>query len=317
MSETSDPPTSGGQFCGNCGAAVKAYWSSCVACGTPIEVRPVGSFEPVAAAAAPPPAAPPSGCRPARCRPASARSRPICAAAAPAGDSRRGPLGGSPFVVRSGRPLVRAAAAGVVAARTSELRMPLSYRPPPPGYGPTAGYPGLQPADGPVSRRSVVPVVVQPRPPPRAKSGSRPWIIATIVLVVLLLGAGVFGVIAATSLSSKNKDLVTRTNERDDARSQLTTAEAALNDANSTKANQSSQLAADKACITDLNILFASASRERRRRPRPTSKRRRTAFLSAWGEAVCVHGCLLPSPVRPGCDHRSMKNAPPRSVTNR
>ena len=78
------------------------------------------------------------------------------------------------------------------------------------------------------------------------------------MLVVLLLGAGVFGAIAATSLSSKNKDLVTRTNERDDARSQLTTAQAALNDANSTKANQSSQLAAYKACITDLNILFAS-----------------------------------------------------------
>jgi uncharacterized protein YpmS len=80
----------------------------------------------------------------------------------------------------------------------------------------------------------------------------------TIVLVVLLIGAGAFGAISASSLSTKRSDLVTRTKERDDARSQLTTAQAALNDANSTKATQSSQLAAYKACITDLNILFAA-----------------------------------------------------------
>jgi hypothetical protein len=222
MSETTVRPTSGGQFCGNCGAAVKAYWNSCAACGTLLEVRPVGSFEPVAdaAAAPPPPAAAPLGPPP---------PPPPPAWSPPAPPSYEPP--------------------------------PPSYRPPPPGYGPTAGYQAYNPptAQYPAAAASYQ-SSFSPDPPTKAKSGSGPWIIVTIVLVVLLLGAGVFGAIAATSLSSKNSDLVTRTNERDDARSQLTTAQAALNDANSTKASQSSQLAAYKACITDLNILFASTA---------------------------------------------------------
>lgn len=218
MSETAVRPTSGGQFCGNCGAAVKAYWNSCAACGTPLDVRPVGSFEPVAdTAAAPPTAAPP----------------PAAAPPPPAWSPPPPPNYGPP---------------------------PPSYRPPPPGYGPTAGYPAYNPPTAQYPAAASYQSSYRVDPAPKAKSGSGPWIIVTIVLVVLLIGVGAFGAVVATSLSSKKSELVTRTTERDDARSQLTTAQAALRDANSTKANQSLQLAAYKACITDLNILFASAA---------------------------------------------------------
>jgi len=80
----------------------------------------------------------------------------------------------------------------------------------------------------------------------------------TVVLALLFLGAGAYGVTTASTLSSKKSDLVTRTRERDVARTALATMQGQLNDANTAKENQSLQLAAFKACISDLNILFNS-----------------------------------------------------------
>jgi hypothetical protein len=247
MSETTVRPASGGQFCGNCGAAVKTYWNSCAACGTPLEVRPVGSFEPVAepaavtaAETAPPAPAPP---RPPEATPAAAR-----------------PGGPRSWSGADGIAFEPPPPAWSPPPPPSYDPAPPSYSPPVPGYGPTAGYQAYNPPTAQYPAAPSYQSSYSPDPPTRARSGSGPWIIVTIVLVILLLGAGVFGAISATSLSSKKSDLVTRTKERDDARSQLTAAQAALGDANSTKASQSSQLAAYKACITDLNILFNSTS---------------------------------------------------------
>jgi hypothetical protein len=75
--------------------------------------------------------------------------------------------------------------------------------------------------------------------------------IVAIVLAVLFVAAGVVAGVEASGKSTAQRDF------RDERR-MLAVAEMRLADANSTKASQSSQLAAYKTCITDLNILFAS-----------------------------------------------------------
>jgi hypothetical protein len=100
-----------------------------------------------------------------------------------------------------------------------------------------------------------------PEPPSSSRSAkSGVWIALTIVLAVLFLAAGAYGLVTAGNLSTKKTDLVTRTRERDAARAALATTQGQLNDANTAKDSQSSQLAAYKACITDLNILFSSTT---------------------------------------------------------
>lgn len=267
MTDTTIRNTGAGQFCGNCGAAVRAYWNSCAACGTPLEVTAAADLVPSPAEAAPdtPPRAPRSWSGggsdtaetwavpiapadpppPAWAPPPPPPATPQAPGYAPTGGAYPPPPGYATTGAAYAPPPPAYAPNG------PNYAAPAAY-PPPQGWSPTAQYPAASP-----SYQS--PYV--PDPPSKTRSGRSGVLLAlTIVLAVLLLGAGAYGVITAGSLSSKKGELVTRTKERDAARTALATVQGQLNDANTAKDSQSSQLAAYKACISDLNILFNSTT---------------------------------------------------------
>ncbi|MDQ6617198.1 MAG: hypothetical protein M3083_21250 [Actinomycetota bacterium] len=86
-----------------------------------------------------------------------------------------------------------------------------------------------------------------------------------MVLVVLLLGAGAFALVNATSLSSTTSDLnktrkalVTTETGLSAAQADLANTQTQLNDAQSTLARQGAQLGAYKTCINDVNVAGAA-----------------------------------------------------------
>ncbi|MDQ1377664.1 MAG: hypothetical protein QOE15_1837, partial [Acidimicrobiaceae bacterium] len=130
-----------------------------------------------------------------------------------------------------------------------------SYQAP---YQPQPSYQPPQPSYQPSYQSSY-----QPDPPRRSSSrsggGLVPWIVVA-VLAVAALGLGGWAASSSSSLSSKKSDLVKVRRDLAAAQADLDRTTTQLTDANNTKTSQSSQLAAYKTCISDLNILFNAPS---------------------------------------------------------
>ncbi|HEX3540301.1 MAG TPA: hypothetical protein VHT75_07630 [Acidimicrobiales bacterium] len=98
--------------------------------------------------------------------------------------------------------------------------------------------------------------------PRKSSGGPGAALVAIVSLVVVLVLVLVVGGLKLSSVMSQRDKQATaaQTAQRDLAisKANLANTTANLNDANSAKATQSSQLAAYKACISDLNILFNS-----------------------------------------------------------
>jgi hypothetical protein len=250
MSDTAIRQTGAGQFCGNCGAPVKVYWNSCPACDTPIEPTAVGSFTPAAA-----PAGPRWGS--ASGLPASTSETQIVAPETPAPGvpGSGGPNYGTPrrsYGTALPSPSYSAPQPSYTPPATS-FRSPLEdYQPPSSFSSTTAQFPSYQ---APPSYQPS-PSLARPQP---ATSGSGPsWMMVIIgVLVLLLIGAGVFAGITSSSLSSKNSKLKNETTLYNKANQALGQAQTQLGTANATISNQSSQISSYKTCLNDFNTFFS------------------------------------------------------------
>jgi hypothetical protein len=234
------------QYCGSCGAPVKVYWNACAKCRAPIGVTPVGSYDssatqiiPTVAPEAAPEAAPTATA-------SVASSFPSWT------PPPRRTYATAPSMAPAPEPAPSYAPPASYEAPQQDYQAPPSWtstaQAPPRNYTPAPAYSAPAPYE----------------PPKKVKTGSSgPWMIIAIILAVLFLGSAVFAGVSAASVSSKNAKL-------SDARAQVTklngevaTANSALGSERATVATQSSEIAAYKACISDLNTLFADADNNR------------------------------------------------------
>jgi hypothetical protein len=238
MTDTATRPIGASQFCGSCGAPVKVYWSACENCQAPIGVAPVGSFDSISTTA----------------RPADPSATQIVSSVAPAPTAAPYPLprrsygSAAPSYVPAAAPLPPQQSFG---GSPTSYRSPLEDYQPPTDWSSTARLSQLPPA-----------ATFTPRDTPPSKRASKGtggvWIVVAVVLAVLLLGVGIFAGVSASGLSSKNSKLSAETKLYTHTSQQLKAAQSQLNVANAANANQSSELAAYKQCISDESAVDAA-----------------------------------------------------------